>query len=238
MAVLKQIWLFEIIRGMLLMCQNTTMRVYGAWIKIYCVLCSKTYNTLHSCHYFPAGSWQAARVARIWETSLLHLKEAPYHEASVSHSDEDVPGGQSSLMGNEASWGPNRQHVPMKDEVTDDIVINKKATPKFLRQTKVTFKARNLSLVKGHHAKMTSIRKHKENGWIHTFKTFQLEGINLKAWIKWQSQIWNPLTHKYMDFTPKSHAGWTPLWSSPVYNIIQFNLSDRNLIMVSPTMYH
>ena len=36
------------------MCQNTTMRVNGAWIKIYCVLCSKTYNTLHSCHNFPS----------------------------------------------------------------------------------------------------------------------------------------------------------------------------------------
>ena len=47
MAVLKQIWLLEIIRGILLMCQNTTMRVYGAWNKRYCVLCSKTYNTLH-----------------------------------------------------------------------------------------------------------------------------------------------------------------------------------------------
>ena len=26
-------------------CQNTTMRVYGAWIKRYCDLCSKTYST-------------------------------------------------------------------------------------------------------------------------------------------------------------------------------------------------
>ena len=29
------------------------------------------YNTLHSCHNFPAGSRQAARGARICETSLL-----------------------------------------------------------------------------------------------------------------------------------------------------------------------
>ena len=36
-----------------------------------CVLCSKTYNTLHSCHNFPAGSRQAARGARICETSLF-----------------------------------------------------------------------------------------------------------------------------------------------------------------------
>ena len=43
-AVLQQIWLYEIIGGMLLMCQNATMRVYGAWIKTY-VLFSKTYRS-------------------------------------------------------------------------------------------------------------------------------------------------------------------------------------------------
>ena len=53
------------------MCQNTTMRVSGAWIQRYCVLCSKRYNTLHSCHNSLAGSRQAARGARICETSLL-----------------------------------------------------------------------------------------------------------------------------------------------------------------------
>ena len=45
----------------------------GKWIKRYCILCSKTYNTLHSCHNFPAGSQQAARGAGICETSLLWL---------------------------------------------------------------------------------------------------------------------------------------------------------------------
>ena len=29
-GALQQIWLYEIIGGMLLMCQNTTMQVYGA----------------------------------------------------------------------------------------------------------------------------------------------------------------------------------------------------------------
>ena len=53
------------------MCQSTTMRVNGALIKRYCVLCSKTYNPSHSCHNFPAGSRQASRGARICETSLL-----------------------------------------------------------------------------------------------------------------------------------------------------------------------
>ena len=37
----KQICLNEIICGISLMCQNTTLRVYGAWNKIYYVLCSK-----------------------------------------------------------------------------------------------------------------------------------------------------------------------------------------------------
>ena len=69
--MLQQIWLYEIIGDTLQMGQNTTMRVNGALIKSYCVLCSKTYNTLHGCHNFPAGSRQAARVARICETSLL-----------------------------------------------------------------------------------------------------------------------------------------------------------------------
>ena len=57
---------------MLLICQNATMRVNGAWIKRYCALCSKTYNTLHSCHNFPGGSRQAARGARICETGLFY----------------------------------------------------------------------------------------------------------------------------------------------------------------------
>ena len=59
---------------MLPMCQNTTMCVNGAWIKRYYFLCSKTYNTLHSFHNFMASLRQAAREARICETSLLILK--------------------------------------------------------------------------------------------------------------------------------------------------------------------
>ena len=72
-VVLQQIWLYEIIGGTLPMYKNTTMQVNGAWIKIYCVLCSKTYNTLHSCHNFPVGSRQATSGTRICETSLLRL---------------------------------------------------------------------------------------------------------------------------------------------------------------------
>ena len=33
----------------------------------------KTYNTLHSCHNFPAGLRQAARGTRIGETSVFEL---------------------------------------------------------------------------------------------------------------------------------------------------------------------
>ena len=75
MAVLQQIWLYEIIGGTLPMCQNTTIRVNGAWIKRYCVLSSKTYNTMHSCYNFPVGSRQAARGTRICETSLYWYNE-------------------------------------------------------------------------------------------------------------------------------------------------------------------
>ena len=57
--------------GILLICQNTTVQVYGAWIKRYCVLCLKTYNTSHSPVILPSGSQQATRGARICEMSLL-----------------------------------------------------------------------------------------------------------------------------------------------------------------------
>ena len=70
-AVLQPIWLYEIIGGTLPMYQNPTLLVNGAWIKRHCVLCSKTHNTSHSCHNFPAGSPQAAGGARICETSLF-----------------------------------------------------------------------------------------------------------------------------------------------------------------------
>ena len=62
--------------GTLPMCRNTTMQVNEAWIKKCCMLCSKTYNTLHSCHNFPADLRQATRGTRICEMSLLHYLEA------------------------------------------------------------------------------------------------------------------------------------------------------------------
>ena len=42
----------------------------------------KIYNTLQSCHNFPAGSRQAARGARICKTSLLDIASW-----IVSHAD-------------------------------------------------------------------------------------------------------------------------------------------------------
>ena len=37
-----------ILGGILLICQYNKMRIYGAWIRIYFVLCSKTYNTFRN----------------------------------------------------------------------------------------------------------------------------------------------------------------------------------------------
>ena len=50
MEVLQQMWLYEIIGGMLLMCQNTTMRVYGAWIKLLMFYVQKHIAALAMCH--------------------------------------------------------------------------------------------------------------------------------------------------------------------------------------------
>ena len=56
---------------MLLMSQNTTMWVYGAWIKTYFVLCSKTYSSFGNVLQCSASSRQAAKSTRICETGLL-----------------------------------------------------------------------------------------------------------------------------------------------------------------------
>ena len=69
---------FGIIGGTLPMCENIKMRVNWVWIERHCVFCSKTKNTLHSCHNFPTDSREAARVARICETSLLKHYLPPY----------------------------------------------------------------------------------------------------------------------------------------------------------------
>ena len=58
---------------MLPICHNTTVRVYGAWIRLYYVLCIKTYDTFGDLFWSLAGSQQADRSARICETCLLYL---------------------------------------------------------------------------------------------------------------------------------------------------------------------
>ena len=47
------------------------MRVYGACIRMYYALCSKTYGTFGGLFWSPAGSRQAARSVRICENRLL-----------------------------------------------------------------------------------------------------------------------------------------------------------------------
>ena len=46
-------------------------------LKVIAFYVQKAYNTLHSCHNFPAGSRQAVRGARICETSLLQVHLYP-----------------------------------------------------------------------------------------------------------------------------------------------------------------
>ena len=62
---------YEIIGGVLPICQNATVQVCGAWIRIYYVLCSKTYSTLGGLFWIPAVSQQAIRGACICESGLL-----------------------------------------------------------------------------------------------------------------------------------------------------------------------
>ena len=70
-GVIQQIWLYVIIGGMLLMYQNITMRIYGAWMKTYYVLCPKTYRSFGKVSQSTASSRQAARGTSICETGLL-----------------------------------------------------------------------------------------------------------------------------------------------------------------------
>ena len=53
-----------------LICHNTIMQVYGAWVRMYYVLCPKAYGTFGGRFWSPAGSWQATRSARICETQF------------------------------------------------------------------------------------------------------------------------------------------------------------------------
>ena len=48
----------------------TQMRVDGAWIRMYYVLCSKTYGTFSCLFWSPVGSRRAARGTAICEICL------------------------------------------------------------------------------------------------------------------------------------------------------------------------
>ena len=63
--------LHEIIGGILAICQSATVRVCGAWIRIYYVLCSKSYSIFGGLFWILSGLAQAVRVAHIRETDLL-----------------------------------------------------------------------------------------------------------------------------------------------------------------------
>ena len=53
------------------------MRVYGAWISTYYVLCTKSYDTFKGLFWSPAGSRQDTRSACILWGSLMVLKCVP-----------------------------------------------------------------------------------------------------------------------------------------------------------------
>ena len=72
MGVLQKNWHYEIAGGiMFLIYQNTTMRVYGAWIRIYHVCAQKHMTPFDGLLWSPTGSRQAAKSARIYEIRLL-----------------------------------------------------------------------------------------------------------------------------------------------------------------------
>ena len=62
---------------------------------------------------------------------------------------------------------------------------------------KATFHAKILSLIKGPANRAAERRKHKESRWIHTFQSFQPEGINLREQLtKYANFPENPLHQK------------------------------------------
>ena len=97
---------------MLLMYQNTTMRVYGAQIKRYCVLCSKHIAIQVVLSKLPAGSRQAAWWRPyLWDWSIefmMTISIAIYtHVTGVHHDDvitwKHFPRYWPFVMGNHRS---------------------------------------------------------------------------------------------------------------------------------------
>ena len=69
-GIIKKI-IYEITEGMWLIVQNATVWVYGAWIRIYLVLCLKTYCTFGGLFWSPAGSQRDARCGHILLYSFI-----------------------------------------------------------------------------------------------------------------------------------------------------------------------
>ena len=69
--------LYEILGGIFLLCQNTTMRVYGAWIRIYCFYVQKHKAPLAVCsnlllvHEKPLGLTTFVRLTYSWDVQYL-----------------------------------------------------------------------------------------------------------------------------------------------------------------------
>ena len=64
-------WIYEVLGGMLLICQNAPVRVWGTWISLYYVLGWKIYSIFEGPVLVPIDSRRAARGARICENRLL-----------------------------------------------------------------------------------------------------------------------------------------------------------------------
>ena len=64
-------WWYIKLGGILLICQNTTTSVYGAWIKRCCILCSKTYCTMSNRVRYMLLGVSAMGAVYICETCLL-----------------------------------------------------------------------------------------------------------------------------------------------------------------------
>ena len=64
--------------------------MYGTWIRIYYILCLKTYGTFGGLFWYAAGSRRVTRGARICETRLLvgSFPSHPEGDMFIKHGKE------------------------------------------------------------------------------------------------------------------------------------------------------
>ena len=84
--------------GVYYWCQNDTLRVCGAQIRIYNVLCSKIDSTLGGLFWKPDGSRQAARGACICQISLLNFQNKIYQKPFKKRNHERKTWQHSSIF--------------------------------------------------------------------------------------------------------------------------------------------